>query len=102
ERLRAQINNAPSFVPSQELVSNAPYLVMQEQERFRSNQAKKKNDIAIARKDLGIRQKELEESKTKLKDAKQQYQYALEQAKIAKPLADQKFYSQVEYIKIKR
>lgn len=102
ERLRAQISDIQNFVPSQELMVNAPNLVMQEQERFRSNREKKTNDFNIARKDYEIKKQELSETKAKLEDAQQQYDYAAEQINITKPLADKKIYSRIDYIKTMR
>jgi len=102
ERLRVQIANGMSFIPSLDLQRNAPNIIPQEMERFRANQAKKKNDIEIAVKDLAMKQQELDETSAKLKDARQQYQYAKEQAKIIEPLASKKIYSRMDYIKLKR
>jgi adhesin transport system membrane fusion protein len=102
ERLRAQIANVDGFMPSQELMMNAPNLVPQEQERFRAHKEKKLNDINIAQKDLNIKQQELMETRAKLKDAKLQYDYVKEQVKIAKPLAEKKIYSRMDYIKLMR
>lgn len=99
ERLRAQISNMQSFIPSQEIMSNTPNVALQEQERFRSTREKKQNEINIANKDYEIKKQDLNESKAKLKDAKQQYDFALEQVKITKPLADKKIYSRIDYIK---
>jgi len=102
ERLRAQIANRESFVPSQDLMMNAPNLALQEQQRFLSNKLKKQNDIQIAKKDFQIKKQENYETKAKLTDAQKQYEYASEQAKIVKPLYEKKIYSKVDYIKISR
>ncbi|MGV8948389.1 MAG: HlyD family type I secretion periplasmic adaptor subunit [Candidatus Paracaedibacter sp.] len=102
ERLRAQINNAGSFFPSQELMLNAPNLANQEVERFRANMFRKQNEIMIVRKDLEIKMQELEETKTKYRDAKDQYEYVKEQVKITKPLAEKKIFSRLDYIKTMR
>ncbi len=102
ERLRAQINNAESFFPSQELMTNASNLIPQEIERFRSNKLKRQNDIMIAQKDFEIKGRELEETKTKFADAKKQYAFVREQANLTQPLAESKIFSRIEYIKIMR
>jgi len=102
ERLRAQIANLNTFVPSQELMANAPNLVTQEQQRFLSNKEKKMNDVNIAQKDLAMKEQELAETRAKLKDAQAQYNYITEQVKITKPLADKKIFSRLDYIKLLR
>jgi membrane fusion protein, adhesin transport system len=102
ERLRAQIANLDVFMPSQDLMMNAPTLVPQEQQRFLSNKEKKNNEINIAQKDLDIKEQELAETRAKLKDAEQQYAYVKEQVKITKPLAKEKIYSKIDYIKLLR
>lgn len=99
ERLHAQISNMNSFIPSQELILNAPNLVAREQGRFQSNIQKKRSEINIARKDHQIKWQELNESIAKLIDAKEQYQITSEQVKITKPLADKKIYSRMDYLK---
>lgn len=102
ERLRAEIAEAPSFMPSQELMVNAPGLAREEQARFVANRGKKQNDMIIATKDYQIKTQELNESKEKLKVAQQQYELASEQVRITKPLAEQKIYSRLDYLKVKR
>ncbi|MBX9805155.1 MAG: HlyD family type I secretion periplasmic adaptor subunit [Alphaproteobacteria bacterium] len=102
ERLRAQISGQVAFIPSQELQTNAPGLVMQEQERFRSNREKKANDIKIAEKDYQIKKQELAETKSKLTDSQQQYKLVSEQIRLTKPLAEKKIYSKVDFIKLQR
>ncbi|MCE3231671.1 MAG: type secretion rane fusion protein HlyD family [Alphaproteobacteria bacterium] len=102
ERLRAQIANMPSFIPSEELMLNAPNLALEEQKRFNASREKKQNEMNIANKDYEIKKQELKESKAKLEDAKQQYDFASEQVKIIKPLVDKKIYSKIDYIKTMR
>jgi len=102
ERLRAQIANQQFFMPSADLMTNVPNLVAQEQERFRSNQEKKANDINIAQKDFVIKQQELAETQAKYKETLRQFNYVKEQVKITKPLAKEKIYSRVDYIKLLR
>lgn len=102
ERLRTQISNMQSFIPSQELMLNAPNLAFQEQERFMSSYEKKQNDLNISQKDYEIKKQELKETKTKLKDAKHQHAFIAEQVKITQPLADKKIYSRMDYLKLMR
>jgi adhesin transport system membrane fusion protein len=102
ERLRAQIANQPIFMPSAELMRSGPNLINQEQERFRSNQEKKANDLNIAQKDLVIKQQEMAETQAKYKETLKQYNYVKEQVKITKPLAKEKIYSRVDYLKLLR
>lgn len=98
ERLQAQISGVP-FIPSQELMANAPTLAFQEQERFRSSNERKLNEMNIARKDYQIKQQDLKESMEKLEDARQQYDLASQQVAITKPLAEKKIYSRMDYLK---
>lgn len=102
ERLKAQIANLDTFMPSQELMTNAPNIVAQEQQRFISNKEKKMNEYNISQKDLDIKEQELAETRAKLKDAQQQYNYVKQQIKITKPLAQEKIYSKMDYIKLLR
>ena len=102
ERLRAQITNRQAFIPSQELQVNVPGLVLQEQERFRSNKEKKVNDVSIAQKDYEIKKEEISETKSKLSDAQKQFQFVSEQIRIVKPLAERKLYSKIDFIKLQR
>ena len=102
ERLRAQITNRRAFIPSQELRSFAPNLVLQEQERFRSNGMKKQNEYSIGQRDLEIKQQELQETEAKFKDAKRQRNFVKKQIEIAEPLAEKKIYARMDFIKLKR
>jgi adhesin transport system membrane fusion protein len=102
ERLRAQISNQGVFVPSPELATNAPNFARQEQERLRANREKKLNDFNIAKKELEIKQQEMSETQTKLKDTQKQYEFVKKQVSITKPLAEEKIYSQMDFIKLQR
>ena len=102
QRLQAQVNGAQNFMPGAYVMANAPAIAAEEVERFRAAQAKKKNDMQIAVEDLGLKQQELAETVSKLKGLKKEYDLVVQQASIIKPLADQKIYSKIDYLKIQR
>jgi len=102
ERLQAQINNQQAFAPSPDLLMNAPNLAKEESVRFASNLLKKQNDLNIARKDYEMKRQEMNEIKEKMNEVKEQYEYASEQVKIITPLAKNKIYSQMDYLKLMR
>jgi len=81
---------------------NAPNLAKEESVRFASNLLKKQNDLNIARKDYEMKRQEMNEIKEKMNEVKEQYEYASEQVKIITPLAKNKIYSQMDYLKLMR
>jgi adhesin transport system membrane fusion protein len=101
ERLQAQIKGEV-YTPSSYIINTAPAIAAQELERFKSAIAKKNNDMEIAVQDLEVKKQELQETRSKLYSLKTQYGLITEQIDITRPLADQKIYSRIDYLKIMR
>lgn len=102
ERIQAQLHKSPHFIPSQEIVTNAPGFASQENERFQSNMKQKQTDITIAKQDFLMKKQELKETKAELEDAQEQYAYAIQQQRIIQPLANKMIYSKMDYLKLMR
>lgn len=102
ERLQAQINNAKLFEASPYLKQNVPQIALQEEERFKSAQEKKQNDVDIATQDVQVKQEEVKETETKLKNIRDQYNLVLKQIQITEPLAKKKIYPEMDYLKVRR